>query len=73
MILYPYVDAFLFVLAWSDNRSVCVCVCLFEPQGTWQKFVDFEWKTVAVTDLLQVTKTEGQVRQLDYVLAVGEK
>lgn len=52
---------------------MCVCVCLFEPQGTWQKFVDFEWKTVAVTDLLQVTKTEGQVRQLDYVLAVGEK
>lgn len=33
-------------------------------QGTWQKFVDFEWKNVAAADLLQVTQTEGQVSWL---------
>ncbi|CAM9790782.1 unnamed protein product [Ectocarpus fasciculatus] len=32
-------------------------------EGTWQKFVDFEWRTVATADLLQVTKTEGQARE----------
>ncbi|CAM9495957.1 unnamed protein product [Ectocarpus sp. 4 AP-2014] len=32
-------------------------------EGTWQKFVDFEWRAVAAADLLQVTKTEGQARE----------
>ena len=31
-------------------------------QGTWQKFVNLEWKNVPAVDLLKVTKTEGQVR-----------
>eukprot|EP00903_Cladosiphon_okamuranus_P017461 g16083.t1 len=42
-------------------------------EGTWQKFVDFEWKTVAVTDLLQVTKTEGQVWLAMYHLMCEEE
>eukprot|EP00752_Nemacystus_decipiens_P013472 g11931.t1 len=42
-------------------------------EGTWQKFVDFEWKTVAVADLLQVTKTEGQVWLAMYHLMCEEE
>ncbi|CBJ28395.1 conserved unknown protein [Ectocarpus siliculosus] len=42
-------------------------------EGTWQKFVDFEWRTVAAADLLQVTKTEGQVWLAMYHLMCEEE
>ncbi|CAM9177073.1 unnamed protein product [Hapterophycus canaliculatus] len=42
-------------------------------EGTWQKFVDFEWRNVAVTDLLQVTQTEGQVWLAMYHLICDEE
>ncbi|CAN0269960.1 unnamed protein product, partial [Laminaria digitata] len=42
-------------------------------KGTWQKFVDLEWKNVPATDLLKVTKTEGQIWLAMYHLMCEEE